>query len=126
MSISTADASSIANSIEECNNITNFVNLNIQYEINTGVIRNDDYYVKHIRNVLIRMRTDTVLLNAIINIRKSFLDLNAFLVSIYGTTSNAFSIATGFPTVFSIIDASILQMIFWLQLQLLLQLKILV
>ena len=98
MSTSTADASSTANSIEECNNITNFVNINIQYEINAGVIRDDDHYVKLIRNVLIRMRTDTVLLNAIINFRKSFLDLNASLVLIYGTTSNAFSIATGFPT----------------------------
>ena len=87
---STTDASSTANSMEECNNITNFVNLNIQCGINVRITRDDEHRVKLLRDVLIRMRTDTTLLNAIINFRKSFMDLNACLVSINGTTSNAF------------------------------------
>ena len=95
---STASTSSTANFMEEINNITDFVNINIQYTIDAGLNSGNEPHIKRLRDVLARMRTDTVLLNAIINFRKSFVDLNACLVSIYVTTSNAFLNERGYPT----------------------------
>ena len=110
MSTLTTAVSSTANSMEECNNITTFCNSNIQIEIDMRIKRKDDKNINLLRDVLIRMRTDTVLLNAVINFRKSFLDLNACLDSIYNTNLNAFTTASGFPTsaVYSIIHTSMI------------------
>ena len=111
---STASTSSTANFMEEINNITDFVNINIQYTIDAGLNSGDEPHIKRLRNVLTRMRTDTVLLNAIINFRKSFVDLNACLVSIYGTTSNSFLNERGYPTssVFSATNSSFIANVF--------------
>ena len=77
--------------MEEIKNITDFVNINLQYTIDAGLSSDNEFHTKRLRDVIARMRTDTVLLNAIINFRKSFVDLNACLISIYGTTSSDFS-----------------------------------
>ena len=95
---STTSASSTANFMEEINNITDFININLQYTIDAGLSSGDEPHIKRLRDVLARMRTDTVLLNAIINFRKSFVDLNACLVSIHGTTSNVFLKERGYLT----------------------------
>ena len=88
---STVSTSTTANFMEEIKNITDFVNINLQYTIDAGLSSGNEPHTKRLRDVLARMRTNTVLLNAIINFRKSFVDLNACLVSIYGTTSSDFS-----------------------------------
>ena len=86
----TADVSLTANSMEECNNITTFVNLNIQCGIDVLITGDNEHRIKLLRDVRIRMRNNTTLLNAVINFRKSFMYLNACVISIYGTNSNIF------------------------------------
>ena len=114
---STASTSSTANFNQEIKNITDFFNINLQYTIDAGLSSGDEPHTKRLRDVLARMQTDTVLQNAIINFRKSFVDLNACLVSIYGTTSNAFLKQRGYLTssVFSATDSSFIANIFLIE-----------